>query len=228
MTIHIHQRYLRGAAALLLLASGGFVAAQSGATLPKDLDPDSRARLPYLQRKDLDEANQKIFDVLPGRGQDGVLRGPLAFAAYNPGAAKALFDLHNAAVGGTLNPHVRELAIMVACRETNYSLEWNGHEPAALKAGVDAKVLDVVRTGGPLTGLADADAAVIRFGRQLYGDRKMDSATFAKVVELFGRRGAMDVAAVMNTYAVSGFYAIAVDEHMPPGRTDLTPLTKAR
>jgi 4-carboxymuconolactone decarboxylase len=166
--------------------------------------------------------------VLPGRGQDGVLRGPLAFAAYNPGAARALFDLHNAAVAGTLSPHVRELAIMVACRETNYSLEWNGHEAAALKAGVDARVLDVVRNGGTLAGLPEADAAVIRFGRQMYGDRKMDPATFATVVRLFGRRGAMDLAAVMNTYAVSGFYAIAVDEHMPPGRPDLTPLPKAR
>jgi hypothetical protein len=34
----------------------------------------------------------------------------------------------------------------------------------------------------------------------------------------------MDMVAVMNTYAVSGFYAIAVDEHMPPGRADLGPL----
>jgi len=25
----------------------------------------------------------------------------------------------------------------------------------------------------------------------------------------------------MNTYAVSGFFAIAVDEHMPAGRPDL-------
>ncbi len=27
--------------------------------------------------------------------------------------------------------------------------------------------------------------------------------------------------AVMNTYAVSGFFAIAVDEHMPAGQPDL-------
>jgi hypothetical protein len=43
---------------------------------------------------------------------------------------------------------------------------------------------------------------------------------------LFGRKGAMDLVAVMSTYAVSGFYAIAVDEHMPPGRQDLEPLTR--
>ena len=205
---------MRLASVLLVLATA-LAAGQS------DLDPNSHARLPYLQRKDMNEADQKIFDVLPGRGQDGVLRGPLAFAAYNPGVAKALFDLHNAAVGGTLNPHARELAIMVACRETNYNLEWNGHEATALKNGVDAKVIDVIRKRGPLTGIDDQDAVVIRLGRQIFTDKKVDSATFAKVVELYGKRGAMDMVAVMNTYAVSGFYAIAVDEHTAPGKPSL-------
>jgi hypothetical protein len=210
-------------AAFVLVCGVSAMSAQSAARLAADLDADSRARLPYLQRKDMDETNQKIFDVLPGRSPEGILRGPLAFAAYNPGVAKALFDLHNAAVAGTLDPHVRELAILVACRETNYSLEWNGHESAALKAGVDRKTIDLVRQGGALTSLDEKDAAVIRFGRQMLHDGKMDSATFAKAAQLFGKRGAMDLVAVMSTYAVSGFYAIAVDEHMPPGRPDLEP-----
>jgi len=212
---------------LLLLAALTLLAyAQSAAKLPADINPDSRARLPHLQRKNLDEASQKIFDVLPGRSTDGALGGPLAFAAYNPAVAKALFDLHNAAVAGTLNPHVRELAILVACRETNYNLEWNAHEPSAVKAGVDQKVIDVVRQGGPLTGIPEQDATVIRFGRQLYTDRKVDSATFAKAVELLTQRGVMDMVAVMNTYAVSGFYAIAVDEQPPVNKASLERLNR--
>ena len=219
MTLH---RPMLWGAALLVMAAGTLTAsAQSAAKLPADINPDSLARLPYLQRKNLDEASQKIFDVLPGRSPEGVLSGPLAFAAYNPGVAKALFDLHNAAVGGTLNAHVRELAILVACRETNYNLEWNAHEPSAVRAGVDPRVIDVVRHTGALTGIAEQDATVIRFGRQMFTERKVDSATFAKVVELFGHRGAMDLAAVMNTYAVSGFYAIAVDQHPPAGKPAL-------
>ena len=95
---------------VLLVLATAIAAAQS------DLNPDSRARLPYLQRKDMDEKALPIYDTLPGLGKDGVLKGPLAFAAYNPAVAKALFDLHNAAVAGTLDPHVRELAIMVACQ----------------------------------------------------------------------------------------------------------------
>jgi 4-carboxymuconolactone decarboxylase len=219
MTIH---RQLHRGAAFLLLASGALVAsAQSGAKLPADLDADSRARVPYLQRKDMDERGQKIYDTLPGRSPEGVLRGPLAFAAYNPGVAQALHELHDAAVQeGTLNAHVRELAILVACRETNYNLEWNAHEAIGLKAGLDPKIIDVVRHNRALTGVDDKDALVIRFGRQMLHDKRVDSATFAKAVELFGRRGAMDMVAVMNTYAVSGFFAIAVDEHMPAGRPE--------
>jgi 4-carboxymuconolactone decarboxylase len=209
---------------LLLFAFALTAFPQSATKLPPDINPDSLARLPYVQKKNLSEADQKIYDVLPGRRQDGSLGGPLAFAAYNPGVAKALFDLHNTAVAGSLNPHVRELAILVACRETNYNLEWNAHEPSALKAGVDAKVIDVVRKNGALNGIPDQDATVIRFGRQLYSDRKVDSATFAKAVELLGQKGVMDLVAVMNTYAVSGFYAIAVDEHAPAGRPSLEPL----
>jgi 4-carboxymuconolactone decarboxylase len=206
---------MRLASILLVLATSLVIAGQS------DLDPGSHARLPYLQRKDMSEADQKIFDVLPGRGKDDILRGPLAFAAYNPGVAKALFDLHNAAVGGTLNPHVRELAIMVACRETNYNLEWNGHEATALKNGVDDKLIDVIRKRGALTGVDEKDAVVIRFGRQMFTDKKVDPATFAKLAEIYGKKGAMDVVAVMNTYAVSGFYGIAVDEHPAPGKSPL-------
>lgn len=207
--------------AMLLAGSAAFIVfAQS--KLPADLDSESRARLPYLKKSDLDAKGQKVLETFASK--DGTLRGPLAFAAYNSGVAQALLDLHNAAVtGGTLDPHTRELAIMVACRETNYNLEWNGHEASALKAGVDAKVIDVVRNNRPITGLDEKDAAVIRFGRQLFHDKKVDSATFAKAVELWGKRGTMDMVAVMNTYAVSGFFAIAVDEQAAEGKAALPP-----
>jgi 4-carboxymuconolactone decarboxylase len=212
----------RRCAAILVAASASFIAyAQS--KLPADLDPQSRARLPYLKKSEMDEKGQKLLDIF--KSKDGTLSGPLAFAAYNSGVAQSLLDLHNAAVGaGSLDPHTRELAILVACRETNYNLEWNGHEASGLKAGIDPKVIDIVRYNRPLTGLDDKDAAVIRFGREMFRDKKVDSATFAKAVEFWGKRGTMDMVAAMNTYAVSGYFAIAVDEHAPEGKPELPPL----
>lgn len=206
--------------ALMLFAASACFLVYAQSKLPTDLDPQSRARLPYLKKSEVDAKGQKIFDTFPSK--DGTLRGPLAFAAYNPGVAQALLDLHNAAVtGGTLDLHTRELAILVACRETNFNLEWNGHEPSAVKAGIDPKVIDVVRTRGSLTGLNEKDATVIRFGRKMLTNKKVDSATFAKAVEFWGKRGVMDMVAVMNTYAVSGYFAIAVDEHPAEGKAPL-------
>ena len=212
-------------AALAVACSAAVVSAQQ---LPADLDATSRARLPYLQRKDTDESAKRLFDIFVRNSNTPTdeLRGPLAFASYNAPVATALLDLHDGAVGksSSLDAHVRELAILVACRATNYNFEFNGHVPAALRAGVDQKVIDVVRTNGALTGISDADAAVIRFGREMLNDRKVSSATFAKAKELYGAKGTMDLVAVMSTYAVSGFYAIAVDEHPAAGQPTLPPV----
>lgn len=214
----MNSRALRWSVLLLTAAAAFDASAQSNKGMPSDLDPDSHARLPYLHRQDMDEQARAVYDTLPGRSSEGVLSGPLAYAAYNPGVAAALHDLHDAAVGrGTLDAHTRELAILVACRETNYNLEWNAHEPSAVKAGVGAKVIDVVRNRKPLKGLDAKDALVIGFGRELLGAKHVDSATFEKAVDLLGERGTIDMVAVMNTYAVSGFFAIAVDEHPPAG-----------
>ncbi len=208
--------------AAILLAASTCISAYAQSKPGADLDAESRARLPHLKKSDMDAKGQKIFDTLPGAGKDGVLRGPLAYAAYNPAVAQALYDLHNAAVpGGTLDARTRELAILVACRETNYNLEWSAHEALGLKSGLDAKLIDVVRYNRPLAGLNEKDATVIRFGRQMFHDKKVDSGTFAKAVEFWGKRGAMDMVAVMNTYAVSGYFAIAVDEQAPEGKPAL-------
>jgi len=205
--------------AVILIAALASLIAYAQAKLPADLDAQSRARLPYLKSSEVDAKGKRVVDVF---GKGGTVSGPLAFATYNPAVGQALLDLHDAAVtGGTLDAHARELAILVACRATNYNLEWNGHEASGVRAGIEAKVIDVVRNNSPVTGLNEKDAAVIRFGRQLFNEKKVDSATFAKVVELWGKRGAMDMVAVMNTYAVSGFFAIAVDEHAAEGKAAL-------
>ncbi len=122
----------------MTLLSLGMASGQ--APLPADIDKESLARLPLLQRSDLDDKGKRVYDSLAGpNSKGGPLRGPLGFAIYNPALAEALHLLHDSVIKeGTLGARVNELAILVATRETNFSSEWNSHEPAALKAGVDA------------------------------------------------------------------------------------------
>ena len=212
------------ATVIALTGTFGLVSAWSQ-QLPADLDSKSGARLPWLTRADLGEEGRRLADIFAPDGQpEDPIAGPLAFAAYNVPVANALLDLHDGAVGSqNLSADIRELAILVASRETNYTLEWNGHLDFARNVGVDTNAIDIVLDDKPVTGLSEQDAAVIRFGRELLRDKAVSSETFAAVREHFGDHGAMDLVAVMVTYAVSGYFAIAVDEH-PPGQPLLEPL----
>jgi hypothetical protein len=206
---------------LVLVLAFGAAQAQK---LPADLNAESGARLPYTTRGDVGETGVRVADIFARGGPETPLSGPLAWASYNPSVGAALLDLHDASMGqGTLSADIRELSVLVACRETNYTLEWNAHVRQATGAGISEAAIEVVHDGKPISGLSDQEAAVIRFGRELLGEHRMSSETFAATVALFGERGTMDMVAVMMTYAVSGFFAIAVDEH-PPGEEILEPL----
>jgi 4-carboxymuconolactone decarboxylase len=208
------------AGASILLICGGAAAQQ----LAADLNADTGARLPYTTRGAVGEAGARVADIFARGGPETPVSGPLAWAAYNPFVATALLDLHDGAMGqGSLEPNIRELAVLVACRATNYTFEWNAHVRGAPDVGITDAAIAIVHDGKAVAGLSDEEATVIRFGRELLDDRNVSPETFAKAVDLFGERGAMDLVAVMMTYAVSGFYAIAVDEH-PPGQAPLEPL----
>ena len=117
---------------------------------------------------------------------------------YDPKLAEALHLLHDSVTKyGTLGNRVDELAILVATREEQMSLnEWYGHEAAALKAGLDQSIIDVVKFGKEPTGLDAKDALIIRFGREWFREHHVSPDTFAKTVEAFGQRGTVELIGV--------------------------------
>jgi 4-carboxymuconolactone decarboxylase len=158
--------------------------------LPTDIVPDSMSRLPLVKRGDLDENGQRVFDLISGPNRTGRLSGPAALSLYSPHAAEPLEMLNRwLRANGVLGPRLTELAILVAARELDQQYEWSGHEPAAVRAGVDPAVIDVIRFNKDYSGLDPKDAVIIRLGRQLFRQRRVDSDLFAKAVELFGRQG---------------------------------------
>jgi 4-carboxymuconolactone decarboxylase len=184
-----------------------------------DVLPDSFSRLPLVKRGDLDENGQRIFDLLSGPNRSGRLSGPAALSLYSPRAAEPLELLNRwLRANGVLGPRLTELAILVASRELDQQYEWTGHEPAAVRAGVDSAVIDVIRFNKDYSGLDPKDAIIIRLGRQLFRQRRVDADIFAKAVDLFGRQGTLELAALMGDYAMVGIMLQAVDQHLPPER----------
>jgi 4-carboxymuconolactone decarboxylase len=217
---------MRIVAVIVILGAGIGTAFAQRATTPVDpprpavtrfaIDRESGSRLPLPRREDMaDEASTRIFDTLAGPSGDPP-SGTLAIALYSPAVASALgrIDGH-LRTESVLAPRLFELLSLVTARELNLAYEWSVHEPAALRAGLPPAVVEVVRRNEPLTGLARSDALLIDFGRQLFRNRHVDSATFAELVERHGRQGAFDVIMALTYPAMAGILQRAAGQRPP-------------
>ena len=63
--------------------------------------------------------------------------------------------------------------------------EWAAHEPEALKEGVPADIIDIIKHRKSTQGLDETYAAIIEFGRQIFRDHKVTSEAFARVKAKF-------------------------------------------
>jgi 4-carboxymuconolactone decarboxylase len=191
-------------------------------SLPADIHPESLSRLPPVQRADLNDEGKRIWDSIAG-GRGMPRTGPAPVSMYSPKAAEPIHQLNQYLRTTVVGSRFFELSALIAAREFDQQYEWSGHEPAALRAGLEQSVIDVVKFDRDVSGLGEKDATVIRFGRALFRDHKVGSDLWAKMVELFGRQGAVEITAIMADYAMAGFMLTAVDQRLPADRKALLP-----
>ena len=212
---------IRSIALLAIAVTIATVDAQS--PLPRDINPESLSRLPPVQRENLDAEGRRIWDALAGTGKAIPRTGPSAVSMHSPKAAEPIFALNQVLRKTVAGGKYFELAALVAAREFDQQYEWSAHEPAGLKAGLDQSVIDVVKFNRELSGVPEKDATVIRLGRALFRDHKVSPELWAKMEQLFGRQGAVEVTMIMADYAMAGFLLTAVDQQLPPERKPLLP-----
>jgi 4-carboxymuconolactone decarboxylase len=197
----------------------------SKANWPADVDRQSGFRLPLPKREDLDENGRKAYDRgnTPGATIAG-LQGPAGIGLYSTKTAPfhgALNTYLRYEAG--ISPRIREIAIMTTAREFDNLFEWNAHEPEGLKDGVPPAVVDAIKNRKALDGLDPTDAIVIQFGRELWRDHKVTSATFAKAKDVFGPNKLVDLVMLMGNYASTAALLTAFDMQIHEGETPLLP-----
>jgi 4-carboxymuconolactone decarboxylase len=116
-----------------------------------------------------------------------------------------------------------EVAILVTARELNHQFEWTAHEPAALKAGVEPALIEIIKYKRSLTGVQPKDAALIQLGREVIGRRAVQSSTLAEALRLFGRKDLVDAVSVMAHYAGIAILLDAFNQQLAPGQKPLLP-----
>ena len=214
-----------GRAAAQTAAGGTSTAAE--APLPKDVYPESRSRLPLVKKEDMDENGKRVFDKLldPSRPSLAGLQGPTGIRLWSPHIAEAYGDANTYLRTGTgFGNRLTEIAILTTAREMDNQFEWTTHEISALRVGVEPAIVDIIKHRKPLTGLGEKETVTIRLGRELFGQRKVSSETFAEALRLFERKGVVDLVSLMAHYSATSSLLNAMDIQLPEGQEPLLPV----
>src|SRR5262249_5319165 len=194
--------------------------------LPKDIYPESLSRFPLLTRDLLDQTGRQHYDIVVGPESRTLvgLRGPSGIWLHSPklaGFVRAANQYRRFV--SVLDRRRAGRPILVRARELDSQFEWTAHEPAALKEGLEPRIVDVVKRRRPVTGLGKKEALIVSLGRELFRTRKLGSRTFARGIELFGRRGVLELVALIGNYAGTALILAAVDQQLHPEQTPLLP-----
>src|SRR4029453_14752365 len=158
-----------------LASTQGAAAARTEDALPKDVHPDSRNRLPPIQRDELDERGRRAYDeALKGVGALGTSQAAALIRLHRSGA--------NVRWESPVGRALTELAILTTAREHDQPYEWSLHELEAIAVGLEPSVIDVIRNRKPLAGL-NKDAIIIQAGREIFGTHALSLGTYTRALE---------------------------------------------
>ena len=179
------------------------------------------ARIPALNRRNIPEDQRAAFDELIRQRGEMPTGGPASVMMNAPEAAKRALGLALYLRSETsLEPRIRELAMLVAARENDCQFIWNAHAPSARTAGLRDDVVDALRDKKVLQGLEPDEAAVVDYGRAFFRTRRVDQATFDAAVAQFGVLGLTELTTLMGCYAMLAFNVNAFGVELPEERAE--------
>ena len=179
-------------------------------TYPDDIYPDSRSRLPLRPGP-----YQTSVSALYGRMASPGGIGPGQIRAYGEGVQT---------LEARIGKRLEMLAVLVTARAHNSQYDWTMHEPLALEAGLEREVIDIVRDRRSIDDLADNDATLVAFARELFGDHNVRADTYARAKRAFGETNLVDIVALMGAHAADAVMFAGFDQQLPEGVDPLLPL----
>jgi len=167
-------------------------------------------RIPVItESAELTPAQRRVVEGILGR-RGGRIPGPYRFGLHCPEVTEAWHPLGEVLrLKSTFALRLSELAIVVAARAMDCDYVFNAHAPAAIKAGLSDSVVDaLVRGERPKFEHADEEA-IHDFCMQLHDRHAVSDAAHARIVELFGVPGAVELTALFGYYVMVAMTLLA-------------------
>ncbi|MBX2838946.1 MAG: carboxymuconolactone decarboxylase family protein [Gammaproteobacteria bacterium] len=171
------------------------------------------SRIKFPSPETMTDEQLAVYNVVVA-GPRGRMVGPLRAAIHNPELAAPWQQLGSVLRYRTsLPPELNELAILVTARRWNSEVEWSIHKGEALKAGLDAVVVEAIGQGNS-PAFADVDSLnIYEFCRQLllFGDT--DDEVYQQILNRWMEVGVVELSALVGYYSM---VAMTLNVHKIP------------
>lgn len=136
-------------------------------------------------------------------GPRGEVRGPFIPLLHHPALAQKIQQLgEELRWKGKLPPALTELAVLVTARRWTCQHEWLIHEKLARQAGISSPVVEAIREGREPSQMTQDEALVHAFCGEAHATGRVGDDIFGKVVERFGREGAVELLVLCGYYSM--------------------------
>jgi len=178
------------------------------------------SRIPELVLEKLDPEQRRLYDAIVS-GPRGKVVGPLRVWLESP-----VLGEHAQALGAvcrfstSLPPRLSELAIITTGAFWRANFEWHAHAPMAIKAGIDPAAIEAIRTGKTPQLKRDDEVAVHAFARELIETRRVSEQIYARVLNLLGLKGVVELVGILGYYSLVSLTLNAFEVPVPGGASE--------
>jgi 4-carboxymuconolactone decarboxylase len=173
-------------------------------------------RMPPIPKDQWTDAQKKAAAEFAAARKQEVF-GPFAVMLRSPEVmlrASAMGDYMRYRT--VLPPRLNELVILITARHWTQQFEWHVHQPAALKAGLPADLVNAVAEGRRPDGMAEEEAIVHDFAIELLRSQNVSDAVYARAVTRFGEQGVIDMVGVAGYYSFLSMMMNTARTAVPP------------
>ena len=200
-------------AGMAAAAVAGWLGAIAWNTPAKSQSP----RFALLTMADLNDQQRPVGERIMKFSRAGI-GGPYHIMLRSPEGATHMLDLLDyLRFHSSVPVRLNEFAILIQGRLWRSQMEWWGHYPLALKAGVSPQTLAELKANRRPENMKPDEAAVYDFCMELYTTHKVSDPSYAGIKQYLNDQQIVDLTTVSGTYvAVASLLAMA-EQGVPPG-----------
>ena len=181
------------------------------------------AKIKPLSREDADEEQRRVGDpIFKERGHD--YDGPFGVLLHYPELAERA-DHYGTFVraGATLPKRLSELIIAMTARHWTARYPWSAHYHQATDAGVDAEVVEAIRSRSRPAFKQEDEEIVYDYVTALFANRGIPDTVHARAIGAFGKQGVIGMVSIAGWYSSLSMIANAFELSVLEGDTPTPP-----